>query len=340
MKAHGEKWKARKSKIDAEYDAVMKSTTEALSTGDAALLAFMVNPVGFLSLKGAKAGVKATGGAAQFLEDAGISLPLAGLVGMTDKLTKPEDPEERGVIGGAIHGLAKLFFIAHHAPEGNVLAEAEEEEKEEKEKPTGDLESGLRELFEETGLLSKIETDAKELVAAKIEVVDTVMDDLRGRFEALSPLYKATTAEEFVKAIEAANSGGHDIGGGGLGALGAELKKSVDSMIANPESKETLVAAVLKSQGKKMPKPDSGEEVPEVEEEALRKEAEQIVFMQSKQDTQDKIFNGVSDMKKVALETIQEDLPPEGDWEAMTATPTGEALVDKVKGAIAEIKSA
>jgi hypothetical protein len=118
-------------------------------------------------------------------------------------------------------------------------------------------------------------------------------------------------------------------------------------MIQNPKSKETLIAAVMKSQGKKVAEAE-GEEVeagketntPEVDEEALRKEAEKIVFMQSKQSLQEKIYDGIVKLKEEVMETIMEDVPPESDWKIISGSELGKKLIEKISSAVEELKAA
>jgi hypothetical protein len=331
-----EKWKSRKKKIDDEYKEVMKSTDEALSGGDAQLIGFMLNPAGYFGAKLAQSAPGAVKGTAQYLEDAGFDSKLAKTWGLTAGASEPEKTKEKGPLAGALSDLTKLFFITHHAPPGQVLTEAEEEEK------AGDIVDKVREHFESLGILDKILVDGKELVGAKIEQIDELMDDIRGKFETLGPLYQATTAEEFMEALEKAKASGKDIGGGGVAALGAELKKSVDDMLQNPKSKESLIAAALKSQGKKVPKDgeDGDTDAPEVNEEALRKEAEKIIFMKSKQSLQEKIYEGIVQLKEEVTVAVMDDVPRESDWKLVSGSSLGKEFIDRVTAAIEEIKAA
>jgi len=328
-----EKWKARKSKIDQEYQDVMKSTNEALETGDAALLSFMLNPAGFLGVKMAKNVPGAVKGTAQYLEDAGFDSKLAQTWGLTAGSTEPTKPNERGPLAGAVHDLAKLFFITHYAPPGTVMTEAEEEEK----KASGDMVENVRDHLESLGILDKIEKDGAALAEDLLEMVEEIMKDVRGKFEALGPLYNATTSEELKAAIAQSKANGFDIGGGGAAALEAELVKSVESMIKDPSSREGLIKAAMDVKGEKVEK---GKELPEVSDEDLRPEAEKIVFMQSKTSLQESIFEGVKQMKQTALEALMEDLPPEEDWPIISQSELGKQLIDTLKSAKDEIESA
>jgi len=329
-------WGQRKNKIDQEYSKVMEPINKALESGDTALVGFMLNPAGFLGAGLVAKGISNTPAAVEYLQDAGFDMTMASaLVGGNEPDKEPDDP---GVIGGTLKALAKLFFIAHHAPDGAVLLEAEED----KESKGGDLETGMEGYLDELGILDKIESDAMNLVKAKIEIIEDTMNDARAKFAILDGLYRAEDAPAFKAAIDKANSSGLDIGGGGIAALGKELQANVDKMLKDPDTKNAMALAVLEAKGKKIPKGEDGEspELPEeVNEEELIKHVEQIVFMQSKTPLQKKIFEGVKQMADAALKVVMEDVPPEDDWDMISASPAGQQLIDAVKNAVKEIKN-
>ncbi len=345
MEKHHDNWAKRKSSIDAEYAKVMEPVNAALSTGDAALIGFMLNPAGFLGARLVAKGISSVPTAIKDLQDVGFDMKMAAALAGTGAATSNtlggDDGKEPGVIGGTLKKLAKLFFIAHHAPSGDVLFEAEEEEK----KPSGDMESGMEEYLEELGILDKIQSDANGLVNAKIEIINDVMDESRTKFEILDGIYQADSAEKFKASLEKAKSSDIDVGGGGLAAVGKELAANVDKMLKNPETKKAMIAAVLEKAGKKVSEAEATEDKgpgdapkEEVNEDELRKHVEQVVFMQSKQALQEKIYDGVREMSDAALKVVMEDIPPEDEWDLISGSSAGRKMIDAIKSAIKEIK--
>ena len=345
MEKHHDNWAQRKSSIDAEYTKVMEPINKSLATGDAALVGFMLNPAGFLGAKLVAKGISSVPVAVKELQGAGFDLKMAGaLVGASAAGTDGKgslggsSDEESGVIGGTLKKLAKLFFIAHHEPSGDVLFEAEKNDAE----SGGDLETGMEKLLEKMGILGKIQSDAKELATAKIKIINDVMDESRSKFEMLDGLYKAENAQDFKAALEKAKSSGADIGGAGLSAVGKELSTNVDKLLANPETKEAMTNAFLEKSGKKVPEAKDEKNVPDsaeaVSEDDLRKHVEQIVFMQSKQALQEKIYDGVRAMSDAALKVVMEDMPPKEDWALASGSKAGRELIATVKAAVEEIK--
>jgi len=346
MEKHHDNWAKRKSSIDAEYAKVMEPVNAALDTGDAALVGFMLNPAGFLGAKLVAKGVSSVPTAIKDLQDVGFDMKLASaLVGGgasadgQGSLGGSSD-EESGPVGGTLKKLAKLFFIAHHAPPGNVLLEVESEEEEKG--SSGDMETGMEEYLEKLGILDKIQSDASGLVNAKIEIINDVMDESRTKFEILDGIYQADSAEKFKAALEKAKASDIDVGGAGLSAVGKELASNVDKMLKNPETKKAMIAAVLEKSGKKVSEAeaegttDAPEE--EVNEDELRKHVEQVVFMQSKQALQEKIYDGVREMSDAALEVVMEDVPPEDEWDLISGSAAGRKMIDAIKSAVKEIK--
>ena len=164
MDAAMQRFDQRSAKIDAKWKPLMDATDAALTTGDAGLVAFVMSPQYFLGAKVAKGAYEKTGDIYQYLDEAGLTIPLMGMLpgfkppretaagGTTrtggDKGTKVDI---LGTAKGVLKGLADIFFIAHHAPAGPLMTEGEDEKEEEpKKKGTGNFEEDLARFFEET----------------------------------------------------------------------------------------------------------------------------------------------------------------------------------------------
>ena len=98
-------------------------------------------------------------------------MPLRGLVPGANPPPPPDPNEKRGILGTAkdvVGKLADIFFIAHHAPSGPViaeeyLAEGEDEGKKEKALTPAELEKEIENYFEESGLDKVFEETAEEI---------------------------------------------------------------------------------------------------------------------------------------------------------------------------------
>ena len=335
MEEHHKDWASRKQKINAEYKEVMAPIEDALGTGDAALVGFMMNPAGYLGYRMVKGGAVGAAGVVNDLEEAGFDLKIPAMLGIGAAVEKEatKEPDEPGVIGGTLKNLAKLFFIAHHEPRGMMITEAEEDKQE----SSGDVSSQIKEYFEELGILDKIESDGESLAAAKIAAIDNVMNDARAKFGVLDPIYQSKDAQEFKAALEKASASGVDLGGANLSAAGNELKKSVDQILGDEESKNAMVIAVLQSKGEDIPE-DGDVSDKEIPDDELRSHVEKVVFMQSKQPLQKQIFDSVKDLGKATMDAVLQDMPPEEDWDVISEPPHGKKMIDAVKSAVAEIK--
>ena len=287
-------------------------------------------------------------GARDMLDDAGIHLPIVG--GKQDDKGKKDD--KGGVVdvlgtGKKLLGdLTKLFFIAHHEPDGPLIAEAGEEEKEEKkEKKSGSAEAGAREYIDSVdGFQAKIDQGAKELISSRQEYIDEIMQMFEAQAELLASLANAQDLKTFLQAIQEASQAGVDIGGAGLGNFQAEIDKGVQSILSNPESRKGFVKTYLEAQGQKVPdeksKDAEGEQaIPEVPDEKLVPEIQKVVFMNSKVGVQEQLFSGTQGLKEQASKAILDGVPDQKQWPLMKKTSLGAEYLNMIEDAVKKIES-
>ena len=349
MDAARAKYDARTKKIEDEWAKAMEPIDATWESGDAQLVAFMLNPAGFLGGKLVGKGVDTALGTTKLLDDAGWGIPVVGgLVGLTgsggeDKDSKDKDKGGDGkvdIIGTGtklLGDMAKLFFIAHHEPAGPLIAEEKKEEK----KPTGDIEEGVQQYIDGLdGFQKAIDEDAKELVAAKKEQIDEIVALFEAQMKLLIGLSEAQDLKTFASVIQTAQQAGIDLGGSGLENFQGVLDKGVDAILNKPESRAEFVKTSLQQKGEKIPTGEDGEEqLPEVSDDELRPEIEKVVFLDSKRGVQEQLFTGTQQLKEETINLIKENVPEEKDFAVMQKTGPGKEYVSMIQTALQKVES-
>ena len=98
-----------------------------------------------------------------------------------------------GTAKDVVGKLADIFFIAHHAPAGPViaeeyLAEGEGEEKKEKALTPAELEKEIENYFEESGLDKVFEETAEEMIDMREEMLDDLLSKVKPQLDLLIAL--------------------------------------------------------------------------------------------------------------------------------------------------------
>jgi hypothetical protein len=337
------KWEARNKKLEGEWAEAMKPIDAAWEEGDMQLISFMMNPAGFLGFKAAGAVGDTAFGAKDMLDDAGIHLPF---IGNKDKGKEEKEKDNTVDILGTgkklLGDLTKLFFIAHHEPDGPLLAEAGEEDK--KKEKGGSAVDGAQEYIDSIpGLQEKINKDAKAIIDSKREFIDEIMQMFEAQVTLLMNLANAQDLQAFLQAIQQAESAGVDVGGAGLGNFQSEIDKGVQNVLSNPESRKGFVKTYLEAQGQKVPdektEDPNAEQIPEVPDEKLVPEIQKVIFMDSKMGVQEQLFSGTQELKKQTTEAILEGEPEQKEWGNMKKTSLGSEYIGMFEEALKKIES-
>ena len=326
VKAAHDKYDKRKEALDAKWKPLMDANAAA-GGGDAALLAFAVNPGYFLGGKLAQKASKAPGDVYNYLDDAGISLPLRGLVPGAKPAT-PDPNEKRGILGTAkdvVGKLADIFFIAHHAPTGPViaeeyLAEGEDEGKKEKALTPAELEKELENYFEESGLDKVFEETAEEMLDMREEMLDDLLSKVKPQLDLLLALMEAATPEDFNQALEGAKQSG--MGQAVPANFMQEFEKQAEELAQDPKFQEELK-----------------KENPEITEEEILDTAKKTAFSNSKEELQIQLEEGGEEIVKQALEAIEYDMPDEQSQKVIEKTPVGKQYYEITEKAKSELMS-
>jgi hypothetical protein len=312
-------YKQRRDKIDAQYNEVMKSTNEALGGTDASLILLAMAP-GTLIGKG----IAATGKTAVDVASSagwgtlpGISLPDEGTSAQSDK----------GPILGTLSDLAKIFFVAHHAPAGPLLAEGDE-----------DSEKGeIAAFLEDTGAAAAFTDIAEELTAIKQDQVKNLLPLVEAQGTIIKSLADASTLEEF-KAAAAQSAGAVE----DIGDIEIQIKNEAQKILKNPKAREDFAKSLLEKEKGSTEKPAAGEEekVAEISDQVLLPEIEKSVFAQSKTNLQDQLKETQAKLKKNAIEQINDYNLTDPEMKDLESTPTGQVYAQLLRGAVQRINEA
>jgi hypothetical protein len=321
----------RHAAIEAKWKPLMDATDAALTSGDAGLVAFVLSPQMYLGAKLGKAAYEKTGDIYQYLDEAGMTIPLMGMLpgykkpketgsGGTTTSDKGTTINLLGTAKGVLKGLADIFFIAHHAPTGPLLAEAEEEVKEE-EKPekkgSGNFEEDLVKFFEETGLDKEFEKSTSEILEAKKEHVDQVMAVAELQLEAITLLGQAADVESFQEAFEKLAEAGVDLQASGVDKVEGEVQKAAQKLA---ESDEFIKQIASENPGAKK------DEEPQASEEEVLEAAMKVSFNNAKQNLQKQLVGGIDTLKKSTLEELDRNTPDKAEMAMIKKSSGGKEL--------------
>ena len=361
-------YETRKEKIDAEMDKAMESTNKVLEEGDAQLFGFMMNPVGYL---GAKTLQKTPGTAKatkEYLQDAGF---FGGPSDSDDK--KKSDSGDgtvdiKGTAGKLLGDLAKLFFIAHHAPDGPILREAPEEgeSKDEKSGSASQVAGWIADAFTEDGAeLERIGAAAKEALAAKEDQFKELKEELDPKREITLALVNASNLDEFGEALQKANSAGVDLGSLNPAQVKKDMEEAVTKLLENPKARAELEKKLgIKSKEKpveeglviteatppedeKKPESPEGEKASQStdaqapEDAELKTQAENVIFTSAKEDMMSDISSSVTDLRKSVGDILlaPDAIIPEKDVKIASGTKIGRDYVTLQEEMLKYIKS-
>ena len=275
------------------------------------------------------------------MDKAGWSVPLRGMIpGAPPKPVEPEGP--RGILGTAkdvVGKLADIFFIAHHAPSGPMLAEedghdvastvsvtmgeGEDPSKKDKEQPKQqikDIDAEIKNYLEETGLDKVFQENADDLLDMREEMLDDLLSKVKPQLDMLLGLMEAATPEDFAAALEGAKEAGM------AEAVPANFMQEFDSqaeeLASDPKFKEEME-----------------KEKPGISDEEVLETAKKTAFSNSKEELQVQLEAGGEEIVKQALEAIEYDMPDEASQKIIEKTPIGKQYYEIYEKAKSELVS-
>lgn len=314
VKAAHEKYDKRKSEMDAKWKPLMDAN-KAAGGGDAAFLAFAVNPGAFLGAKFAEKSLKTVPDVYDYMDQAGWSVPLRGMMpGVAAKAKEPEGP--KGILGTAkdvVGKLADIFFIAHHAPQGPLIAEGPDDEQ--KKQTIQDIDKEIENYLEETGLDKIFQEQADEMLDMREEMLDDLLSKVKPQLDLLLSLMEAATPETFAEALEGAKQAGM------AQAVPANFMQEFDKQAEELANDEKFREELKKEK-------DS------ITDEEILDTAKKTAFSNSKEELQVQLEQGGEEIVNQALEAIEYDMPDEANQKMIEKSPVGKQyyeIVDKAK---------
>ena len=353
QKAARERWEARNKSLESEWGKAMDPIDKVWDTGDMQLVGFMLNPAGFLGAKMASKGLDAADGTVALLDDAGWGIPFVTdfVRGDDAKSTRRGKEKSKTKSGGdgvvdilgtakkTLGDLAKLFFIAHHEPSGNLISEATPEEKPASESKGGAAVGVQQYMDKMPGLEKKITSGAKEMLDAKKEHVAEIMAMFESQLRLLTSLSNAHDLGSFIAALDTAAQEGVDLGGAGLSNFKGEVDANVAKVLKDPVARESYVKTYLETQGQAV-EPDESGKLPDVPDNKLQPEIEKTVFLDSKASVQEQLFTGTEQLKQQVSEEIKLGTPDEADWPVISQTSMGAEYINVIKSSLQKVASA
>ena len=331
-KAHDD-YDQRKKDLDAKWKPMMDAN-KAAGGGDVALLTFALAPGMFLGAQLGKAATKAPANIYDYMDAAGWSLPLRGMIPGAKPAAPPDPNEKKGILGTAkdvVGKLADIFFIAHHAPKGPLIAEAKGEsgalqfsigEADDKAEDTSNKDKGIKDIdkeiesyLEETGLDQVFKAQADEMLDMREEMLDGLLSKAKPQLELISALIAAQTPDEFEQALETTKQSG--LAEAVPPTFKADFEKQAETIAKDEKFLEGL-------------KKDN----PEITEEEVLEIATKTAFSSAKDQLQVQLEDGREDVVGQAIEAMEYDLPEETSKKIIQKTPVGKQyyeLLDKAK---------
>ena len=352
QKAARERWEGRNKALESEWGKAMEPIDKVWDTGDMQLIGFMLNPAGFLGAKMASKGIDAADGTVALLDDAGWGIPFVtdfvrGDDAKSTNRGKEKSKQKTGgdgvidVLGTAkktLGDLAKLFFIAHHAPSGNLIAEAEADGKPKDDK--GGASVGVQQYMDKMpGLEKTITSGGKQMLDAKKEHVAEILAMFEGQFNLLVALAGAHDLDAFITALDTASQAGVDLGGAGLDNFRGEVDANVAKVLKDPKAKEAYVKTYLENLGQSI-EPDESGNLPEVPDNKIQPEIEKTVFLDSKTSVQEQLFTGTEQLKQQVEGEIKLGVPDESEWPIISQTSMGAEYINLIKAALQKVVNA
>ena len=343
LRAARDKYKDRRDKIAREWDPLMKKASESLQNTDFALAAMVFAPNLFFGAQSVKALSKAPRSVADYLETAGIKLPIlsafassAGAKGgksFEDKFDDWLDAQEKAAKKAAeekarsgITGRLRVFFFGEAAwQQGPLLTEAEGDEAPGMSRE--DLGAALDELVQDF-LAPALAGVQEEMLAAKKEQAEVLVATANAVIGGLRGLAQADSPQKFEEALEKMEAG--------LAAVGAEdidlgpVREAVQSL------KGSMEQAYEKAKGDQGPAPEGSK--PE-DIEAVAKRASEQAFEQAAGELRKMAAEAAQTAEKgyreKAAEELTSDIPLKGPAaKGLAGSEAGAEMLELIKGAV------
>lgn len=333
MKAATEKYDARHKKIQEKWKPILEKNREALTTGDADLIALVLAPHYFIASEvGMQAWDKA-GDIYEYLDETGWRVPLAGLALGRGDLAREERAKEKAAGKGKEKGLMDKIKSLFYLGEGISLSSNDIILEQDEKKP--DLETAFQEYLEQTGLDQQIEDASKDIQDVYGDFLSDITGPVLIQLQVISDLTKAADAEQFMSALETASKQEIDLESPGLDQMIAQIDQDAKKLAQTEEFRKKIAGE--KDEAKVN---EDTESPPQVTDQEALKAAEKIVFVQAKQNFDEKFGQGKEKLKQQVIQAVDERLPNETSVKALMTTAAGREFLEQIDATKQKIKDA
>jgi hypothetical protein len=272
-------YRKRREQLDAEHKGLRDKIGEAVG-GDFNMAMFMLNPAAYLGALPLAKTWKNREDITDFFKEAGFGGPSG-----EEKSKGLKDPT--GVIGTAFGMLKKLFFLGPSefaVLRGPLLTE----------QAGFSVEEELAGTLEDLGIMDDVEKFGRDTAEALEDSLVELDQTFGPAFRAINEIGESQSLEELEKALTNARQEGLDLGGASPQQLGAELQKTTDEFLADPEQREKLIRGMAEQQGKKLGEDDP---LPDVNEDELKQQAADQIFQHSSTDIHEKMQESMQGLR-------------------------------------------
>lgn len=325
---------ARKGKIAEKWKPIVDRSQQALATGDAGLVLFMMNPPLYLATDSLGKAVQAGSSVSQYLSGAGLKIPLLSSVmdmSLLDDVdtsisrgtsTSSKPPKEKSFLAK----LAGLFYLENSWREGELILEKEEVKNLQPADPVSP-EKAVDDFLRKTGVLKELEKSAEELISSSKAYVDSILLESEPKIKLMKYVLEASNLKDFsrvMKTYESENSSTDIVN---YSKIEDEINDGAEKLIKSEDFKEIL-------------EKDLGSEIFENMSEVEKLDyAKKIVFINQKKNLDEKMSQGIKDLKNQVITILESEEPDAKTRPLLSKSKNGIKLIKVYDDAKLSIKN-
>jgi hypothetical protein len=324
----------RKGKIAEKWKPIVDRSQQALATGDAGLVLFMMNPPLYLATDSLGKAVQAGSSVSQYLSGAGLKIPLLSSVmdmSLLDDVdtsiskgasTSSKPPKEKSFLAK----LAGLFYLENSWREGELILEKEEVKNLQQANPVSP-EKAVDDFLRKTGVLKELEKSAEELISSSKVYVDSILLESEPKIKLMKYVLEASNLKDFSRAMKTHESENSNTDTINYSKIEDEINAGAEKLIKSEDFKEIL-------------EKDIGPEVFENMTEAEKLDyAKKIVFINQKKNLDEKMLQGIKDLKNQVISILESEEPDAKTRPLLSKNKNGIKLIKVYDDAKLSIKN-
>ena len=332
----------RYAAIGKEWEPIMQRADEALSGGDADLVAMTFAPGLYaVSALGATA-YDAADGVGSYLDNLGLKKGLlAVLPGVSasseDSPTATTAEIESDESTSLVDKMFMLFlgaaaageFLKYQDEQAEKAANAQRKESIEKnskkilsEAPSGDFISDFREYIKSTGIQGEMKKAQEEIFDSFKDLIDAYDSEVEAKVSVVEAINEAENLEEFIKSLSKIETTGVDLQGAPQKIMD-EVEKGSKKLAQSEKFRETADSEFSDGQN-----PESS-----MTDQEYVDLAKKSVFADFKKSFQDQSSSKILDMKRELGKDLQQRIPSDKILSMISKTPDGLKLSNLIQDA-------